>query len=400
VYLGIELGSTRIKGVLLDENKRVVQTAGYTWESTLADGYWTYSLDEVWTGFNSVFSQFDQSKISAMGVSAMMHGYLAFDKDGKLLTPFRTWKNENTAAAAKKLTELFNFNIPLRWSVAHLYQCILDGEAHVKDIDFVTTLAGYVHWKLTGEKAIGIGDASGMFPITDGAYDPVMVTRFEKLTGIDITKVFPKILVAGENAGYYKNIPMCPPEGDAGTGMVATNSTEERTGNVSAGTSVFAMVVLEKPLNNHYPQIDIVTTPWGKPVAMVHANECCSLIDPWVKLFGAAARTLGAEFSDAELFDKMYEIALTDSKLGTFMREKLELACAELKAGLSILTKQENVVIDKLIGHGGYFKSGNAGKMIMSETLGIPIELQDTAGEGGAFGMAMLARLARLKTRN
>jgi len=414
-YLGIELGSTRIKGVIIDGERNVLASASHSWESTMVDGYWSYSLDEVWSGLRDVTAQLRDwmSDVQAMGVSAMMHGYLAFDADGVLLTPFRTWKNVNTAEAAAALSSLFKFNIPLRWSIAHLYQAILDNEPHTRDVAFVTTLAGYVHWQLTGERVLGVGDASGMFPI-DGilpfrggagvGYTPRMVEQFREPTGVDITQIFPRILIAGESAGTVTahgaellgvpvGLPMCPPEGDAGTGMVATDSTEPRSGNVSAGTSVFAMTVLERPLSGYYPNIDIVTTPWALPVAMVHANECTSLIDPWIELFGEAARLLGAEFDDAELFTKLYESALGTGTLAAFMHGKLTDAVTELRDGLQILTERECVRIDYLTGHGGYFKSGKAGQRIMSDALGIPIRLLANASEGGAFGMAVLASL-------
>ncbi|GHV04696.1 ATPase [Clostridia bacterium] len=390
--LGIELGSTRIKAVVIDANRNVIKSAAHSWESRLENGYWTYSLDDVWTGLRDVVSRLDGIQVDALGVSAMMHGYLVFDTHGELLVPFRTWKNTNTTVAASTLSGLFNFNIPERWSVAHLYQAILNGEEHVKNIAFITTLAGYVHWKLTGRKVLGIGDASGMFPIENGGYNSEMVTKFKQLTGIDWSSIAPQILKAGEDAGMYKNIPLCPPEGDAGTGMVATSAIAPRTGNVSAGTSVFAMVVLERPLKSHYPGIDIVTTPWGLPVAMVHANECCSLIDPWVRLFGAAANLLGAEFETGELFAKLYESALdTNGEIGKFMREKLALAVSELRNGMKILTEKEEVRLDYLAGHGGYFKSGKAGQAVMSEMLGIPVKLVEQSAEGGAFGCALLA---------
>jgi sugar (pentulose or hexulose) kinase len=364
---------------------------------------WTYSLDSVWYGIRDCAAQNDSSDVSALGISAMMHGYLAFDKDGELLAPFRTWRNTNTERAAKELTELFKFNIPLRWSIAHLYQAILDNEPHVADIAFVTTLAGYIHWQLTGEKVIGIGDASGMFPIKNGNYDHEMVDKFKELTNVDIFEIFPKVLIAGERAGTLnsfgagllgvaENTPLCPPEGDAGTGMVATNSTAPRTGNVSAGTSVFAMVVLEKPLENVYPAIDIVTTPTGEPVAMVHCNECTAKIDPWIKLFGEAFELFGFPTDKGELYQKLYETALGDSKLSEFMRDLLVSAVRDLADGMKLLTEKENVKIDSLTGHGGFFKSGKAGRVIMSETLGIPIELIDNSSEGGAFGMAILAK--------
>jgi sugar (pentulose or hexulose) kinase len=389
--LGIEFGSTRIKGVLLDDNRRVAQSGAHDWENRMENGYWTYSLDEVWAGARSLVSQLDTSGVTAAGVSAMMHGYLVFDKNGELLTPFRTWRNTNTEAAAAKLTELFNFNIPLRWSVAHLYQAILDGEEHVKDIDHITTLAGYVHWTLTGERVLGIGDASGMFPIENGGYNAKFVRQFKELTGVDWTKIAPKVLKGGECAGTYKGIPLCPPEGDAATGMVATNSIAPRTGSVSAGTSIFAMTVLEKPLEKLHREIDIVTTPAGDDVAMIHCNECTVKIDPWIELFGEAFSLMGLYCPKSDLFSKLYEASLGDGKLAEFMRGVLESAVRDLADGMKILTDQEGVKITNLAGHGGYFGSGEAGRIIMSRTLDIPVTISETAAEGGAWGIALLA---------
>jgi sugar (pentulose or hexulose) kinase len=305
--LGIELGSTRIKAVIIDEHHKPIASGSFDWENTLEDGVWTYSLDAVWAGIQSAVRDFPPlNTVSAIGISAMMHGYLVFDKNDFLhpLVPFRTWRNTSTEQAAKELTTLFGFNIPQRWSVAHLYQAILNGEEHVKDISYITTLAGYVHWKLTGRKVLGIGDASGMFPVENGAYNAKMITKFQKLTGINWLDIAPQILKAGEAAGTYKGIPLCPPEGDAGTGMVATNSISERSGNVSAGTSIFAMLVLEKPLSTVYTEIDIVTTPSRKPVAMVHCNECTVKIDPWVNLFGEAFELFGFEYDKNEVISK------------------------------------------------------------------------------------------------
>ena len=393
--LGIELGSTRIKGVLIDESRRFIQSGIYNWENRLENGYWTYPLGEVWTGIKNVISQLDEpldiSQFAAVGISAMMHGYLVFDKNGELLVPFRTWRNTNTEAAALKLTELFGFNIPLRWSVAHLYQAILNGEEHTEKIDYITTLAGYVHWKLTGEKVLGICDASGMFPILNGAYNPQYVKLFQNLTGINWPQIAPKILKAGEYAGAYRGISFCPPEGDAGTGMTATNSVAPRTGNVSAGTSIFAMVVLEKPLSKVYPEIDILSTPSGSDVAMAHYNECTSKIDPWINLFAEAFEFMGVKVSRDELFKRLYESALGETKLSRFMRKLLTDAVGELVKGVNILAEHESVRINSFAGHGGFFKSGTAGQTILSELLGVPVSLTDTAAEGGAWGMALLA---------
>lgn len=410
--MGIELGSTRIKAVVINENRKIIASGSHNWESQLIDGHWTYSLEDVQTGLRDAVSKlsmgFDQ--LSTVGLSAMMHGYLVFDKDDNLLVPFRTWKNTTTSEAADKLTELFNFNIPERWSVAHLYQAFLNNEEHVKDITFITTLAGYSHWKLTGEKVIGICDASGMFPIKDKNWDPEFVEKFRSLTDIDWSSIAPKVLLAGQNAGHitatgwqylFDETPslcpssyiLCPPpEGDAGTGMVSCNAVAPRTGNVSAGTSIFAMIVLDKPLKNLHKEVDIVTTPDGRDVAMVHYNECTSKIDPWIKLFGEAFDLFDVTVDSSELFHKLYEVALKGgTKLSEFMREVISSAVSDLANGMRILTVEEQVKVEKLAGHGGLFKSGNAGKQIMSEMLGIPIELSETAAEGGAWGIALLA---------
>ncbi len=410
--MGIELGSTRIKAVVIDEDRKVIADGSHSWESRLVGGHWTYSLEDVQSGLRDAVSELSASncQLSTVGVSAMMHGYLVFDGDDNLLAPFRTWKDTTTGEAAEKLTELFNFNIPERWSVAHLYQAILDHEEHVKDIAFITTLAGYVHWKLTGEKVIGIGDASGMFPIKDKKWNPEYIDKFKGLTGIDWSSIAPKILVAGQNAGsltadgkeylFGKSSGLCPassilcppPEGDAGTGMVSCNAIAPGTGNVSAGTTIFAMVVLDKPLKNLHREVDLVTTPDGRDVAMVHYNECTSKIDPWIKLFGEAFDLLGVAVDSGELFRKLYEVALeSGTKLSEFMRGVLTSAVSDLAGGMRILTEEEKVKVEKLAGHGGFFKSGNAGKQIMSEMLGIPIELSETAAEGGAWGIALLA---------
>jgi sugar (pentulose or hexulose) kinase len=410
--LGLELGSTRIKAVVIDENRKVIAGGSHNWESQLDDGYWTYSLDDAVSGLRDAVSQLADTKfqLTAVGVSAMMHGYLAFDKDDNLLVPFRTWKNTTTGEAAEKLTELFNFNIPERWSVAHLYQAILNEEEHVRDIAFITTLAGYVHWKLTGEKVIGICDASGMFPVKDQNWNPEFVEKFKSLTGIDWPSIAPEILLAGQNAGtltsegrqylFGELSNLCPssrilcppPEGDAGTGMVSCNAVAPKTGNVSAGTSIFAMVVLDEPLKRLHREIDIVTTPDGRDVAMVHYNECTSKIDPWIKMFGEAFDLFRLPVDRGELFSKLYEVALEGgTKLAEFMHEVIASAVSDLANGMKILTEEEQVKVEKLAGHGGFFKSGSAGKQIMSEMLGIPIELSETAAEGGAWGIALLA---------
>lgn len=422
MFLGIELGSTRIKGIVLNDKFKTVASGSYIWKTDLKDGYWTYDLKEVWMGMGQVIeqirTQIDLIKIESMGISAMMHGFLPFDSKDNLLTPFRTWKNVNTEVAAKELSKLFKFNIPLRWSIAHYHQALLDHEPYVKDIAYFTTLAGYVHYVLTGQNVLGIGDASGMFPISSIGqdYDDVMLKQYRELTNIDIKAKLPKIVKVGEDAGSLtktgaqlldplgrlrQGILFAPPEGDAQTGMVSTNATRPKTGNVSAGTSVFSMIVLERPLSTYYPEIDIVQTPQGDAVAMVHANECTSLIDPWIELFGEVATKFGAPIRRDQLFEQLYEVALDQSSnLGRFMKQKLTEAIEGLKEGMDILTKQEHVKIDYLKGQGGYFKTASAGRLIMSETLNIPIRLLDTAGEGGPWGMAILSAYRYIKQKS
>ncbi len=457
-YLGIELGSTRIKAVLIDKAHSPVATGSHTWENRLEDGMWTYSLDDIWTGICDCYAKLAadvQDKygmklntVGAIGVSAMMHGYMAFDKDGRQLVPFRTWRNTITGEASEKLTELFGFAIPQRWSIAHLYQAILNGEEHVKDLSFHTTLAGYIHWKLTGEKVLGIGDASGMFPIDDATrqYDKHMLAQFDALIADKkypwtLTDILPGILPAGEQAGTLSEqgallldptgtlgagVPMCPPEGDAGTGMVATNSVRRRTGNVSAGTSVFAMIVLEKPLSKVYPEVDMVTTPSGDAVAMVHCNNCLGDLDAWVKLLGEAGQLLGARFDTKTLYSKLLTSALeadadcggllsynyisgehvtgfhegrplfmrmpeAQFSLSNFMRTHLYSACASLKIGMKILLEKEGAALDSITGHGGFFKDAYVGQRIMAAAMGAPVTVMATAGEGGPWGIAILA---------
>lgn len=454
-YLGIELGSTRIKAVLIGEDFAPVASGSHDWESHQEGGYWTYSLDEIWSGLRDSYKnlaedyhqKFDQelTTVGAIGISAMMHGYMAFDKTGELLTPFRTWRNTTTGRAAGKLTELFGFNIPQRWSVAHLYQAMLNGEEHVPKIDYLTTLAGYLHWKLTGERVLGVGDASGMFPIdsADMDYDSAMLAKFDRLTASQPwhpRDIFPKVLKAGENAGFLTKegaklldpcgklqagIPLCPPEGDAGTGMTATNAVAERTGNVSAGTSIFAMAVLEKPLKGCYPEIDMVTTPTGRPVAMVHCNNCTSDLDAWVGLFRQFAGAIGADVSKPKAYDTLYELALSGDpdcgglvnfnyfagepvtgldqgaplflrkpggmSLQNFMRAQLSSTMAALKIGMDILFENERVTLDKLMGHGGLLKTPVVGQRLMAGAMNTPVTVMETAGEGGPYGMALLA---------
>ena len=449
--LGIELGSTRIKAVLIDEKHRPIASGDFEWENQLKDGIWTYPMDLVHEGLRTCFANLkadvkakygvELTTVGALGVSAMMHGYLPFDANGKQLAEFRTWRNTITGQAAEKLTALFGFNIPQRWSIAHLYQAILNGEAHVKDIAFLTTLAGYIHWQLTGQKVMGVGEASGMFPIDSKTldYDEGMLQKFHALTGIDLRAILPRVLPAGASGGTLTEagarfldptgalqacIPVAPCEGDAGTGMVATNSVRVRTGNVSAGTSDFAMIVTDKPLGVHR-EIDMVTTPDGLPVAMVHCNNCTSDINAWVNLFGEYSALMGQPVDKGRLFTKLFEAALDGDKdcggllsynyfsgegvtdldkgrplflrtpdarftLSNFMRTHLLSALATLKIGLDILTQNEQVEIDKLYGHGGFFKTPGVGQRLLSAAVGAPVSVMETAGEGGPYGMALL----------
>ena len=438
--LGIEFGSTRIKAVLVGEDSTPLASGGYRWENQYVDGIWTYSLDEIWKGLQASYAEMAAevkkeygvtiTKIGAIGFSAMMHGYMAFDKDNKLLVPFRTWRNTITEEAAKKLTQEFNYNIPQRWSIAHLYQAILNKEEHVKDISYLTTLAGFIHWQLTGEKVLGVGDASGMFPIDNKTkqYDADMVKKFDALTascgfGWKLEDILPKVLVAGENAGTLtaegaklldtsgnleSGILVCPPEGDAGTGMTATNSVAKRTGNVSAGTSVFAMIVLDKELESVHEEIDLVTTPTGDLVAMVHCNNCTSDINAWAEVFDQFAKSVNINLDRDVLFDTLFEKALDgDPDCGglmgynyfsgepNFMRMQLYTAVGALKYGLDILFQKENVKVDKMFGHGGFFKTKDAGQKVMSAAMNAPVTVMKTAGEGGAWGIAVLAMFAK-----
>ena len=399
-YLGIELGSTRIKAVLINEKRAVIASGSHTWENKLKSGYWTYELDDVWEGIASAISEIksELKDVKAIGVSAMMHGYLPFDEKGEALVEFRTWRNENTRVAAGILSEDFDFNIPLRWSIAHLYQAILDKESHVERISFTTTLAGYVHWRLTGEKVLGIGDASGMFPVLNQNYNTSYIKIFDKKTRLKTNALLPKILLAGEPAGALNDFgakllglpigtPFCPPEGDAGTGMVATNAIKPREGNVSAGTSIFAMMVLEKPLLKRRPEVDIVSTPDGRDVAMLHINECTVKIDPQIELFGEALKLFGFSVSKSELYQKLYETQ--GGKLGAHMQGLLRAAVDGLADGIKTLKTEEGLKIEKLKGHGGFFASGDAGRRVLSEALGIPIEV--VSETGGPYGMAILS---------
>lgn len=456
--LGIELGSTRIKAVLIAENHVPIASGSHEWENLYENGVWTYHLGDVWAGLQDAFRSLRADvktrygvplqTTGAIGFSAMMHGYMAFDKNGGLLVPFRTWRNTITGQAAEQLTQLFQFNIPQRWSIAHLCQAILNGETHINEIDHLTTLAGYVHWKLTGQKVLGVGEASGMFPIDSATndWDKDRLALFnaqlaEKNIAWKLEDILPKVLVAGENAGTLTaegaqlldpvgelkaGISLCPPEGDAGTGMVATNSVAARTGNVSAGTSVFAMIVLEKPLSRLYPEIDMVTTPTGKPVAMVHSNNCTSDLNAWVGLFEEFTHALGMEVSQSTLFETLYQQALkADADAGgllaynyvsgehltyfeegrplfvrtpesrftlaNFMRAHLFSSLGALKIGMDILFEQEKVGLDQILGHGGFFKTPQVGQKMMAAALNVPVSVMSTAGEGGAWGMALLA---------
>lgn len=455
--LGIELGSTRIKAVLIDLKHGVLATGGHNWENRFEGGYWTYSLDEVWDGIRACYRELKQSvkerygetliTFGAIGVSGMMHGYLAFDSADRLLTPFRTWRNGTAEKAAEKLTEVFNFKIPARWSIAHLYQAASDGEAHVKDVAGINTLAGYVHYMLTGKRVLGTGEASGMFPIgADGNYDRAMLGKFDALPeiskyGLRAVTLLPAILPAGERAGelsaegallldpegdLVSGIPLCPPEGDAGTGMVATNSVRVGTGNVSAGTSVFSMLVLEKGFDRVHPEIDMVTTPAGDPVAMVHCNNFTSEINAWVSLFGEFAELIGAETDKNELYEKLFKKALTGDadcggvitynylsgehitgveagrpltlrttesrfNLANFMRSQLYSSLATLKIGLDILLKEEHARIDSVQGHGGIFKTEGVMQRFFAAAFNALVTVSATANEGGPWGMALLA---------
>ncbi len=456
--LGIELGSTRIKAVLNDENNRPIAQGSHEWENRLENGVWTYHIEDVWTGLADCYADLagdvkaqygtDITKLAAIGFSAMMHGYVTCTEAGDLLVPFRTWRNTITGEAAEALTKEFGYNIPQRWSIAHLYQAILNGEPHVKDIKYLTTLAGYLHWQLTGQRVMGVGEASGMFPIdiATGDFNNGMIAKFDALTAAKgypwkLRDILPKVLTAGDDAGKLTaegakkldasgllaaGIPLCPPEGDAGTGMVATNSVALRTGNVSAGTSVFAMVVLEKELSKVYPIIDLVTTPSGKLVGMVHCNNCTSDINAWVSLLAEFAETIGAKVNKGDLYTTLFNKALEgdpdcggllsynyfsgesvtgfdegrlvfartpDAKftLANFMRTHIYSALATLKYGCDVMFKDEGVKVDTMYGHGGLFKTKGVGQGILAAAINAPVSVMETAGEGGAWGMAILA---------
>ncbi|MBR1547977.1 MAG: FGGY-family carbohydrate kinase [Prevotella sp.] len=459
--LGIEFGSTRIKAVLIDQQNKPIAQGAHEWENQLVDGLWTYSIDMIWQGLQDCYAQLQADvrrlydceieQLAAIGFSAMMHGYMAFDKKEQILVPFRTWRNTNTGRAARELSELFGYNIPLRWSISHLYECILEDDEHVKDIDYLTTLAGYVHWQLTGQRVLGVGDASGMIPVDPATktYDATMVEKFDRLVAPKgypwrLLDILPKTLCAGEQAGVLTEegarrldvsgrlkagIPVCPPEGDAGTGMVATNAVKQRTGNVSAGTSSFSMIVLERPLSRPYEMIDMVTTPDGSLVAMVHCNNCTSDINAWVGLFKEYQQLLGVPVDMNELYGRLFNKALEGDadcggllsynyvsgepvtgleegrplfvrsaadrfSLANFMRAHLYGAIGVLKLGNDILLKEEHVRVDRITGHGGYFKTAGVGQRMLAAALNSPISVMETAGEGGAWGIALLAGYA------
>lgn len=455
--LGIEFGSTRIKAVLIDQENKPIAQGSHTWENQLEDGLWTYSIEAIWAGVQDCYadlranvkSQYgiEIENLAAIGISAMMHGYMAFNNKEEILVPFRTWRNTNTGKAAAELSELFVYNIPLRWSISHLYQAILNKEEHVKDITFFTTLAGYVHWQITGEKVLGIGDASGMLPIDPETknYSAEMIKKFDKLVAPygyswKLTDILPKVLLAGENAGCLTEegakkldvsghlkagVPVCPPEGDAGTGMVATNAVKQRTGNVSAGTSSFSMIVLEKDLSKPYEMIDMVTTPDGSLVAMVHCNNCTSDLNAWVNLFKEYQELMGMPVDMDEIFGKLYNHALTGDadcgglisynyfsgepvtgltegrplfvrtagdkfNLANFMRAHLYASVGVLKIGNDILFNEEKIKVDRITGHGGLFRTKGVGQRVLAAAINSPISVMETAGEGGAWGIALL----------
>ena len=458
--LGIEFGSTRIKAVLIDDTYHTIAAGDYGWASHLEDGLWSYSQEEIWTGLQTAYAALAKdvenaygeklTRVGRIGFSAMMHGYLAFDKNGELLVPFRTWQNTNTSEAHEKLSELFQYNIPERWSIAHLYQAVLNDEEHIGKVDFFTTLAGYVHWKLTGKKVLGVGDASGMFPIdpTTHTYETEFIEKFNAIPEVaaqpwKLADLLPEPLVAGTPAGtlteegaklldptgtLQPGIAFAPPEGDAGTGMVATNSVRVRTGNVSAGTSIFAMVVLEHKLERLHPEVDLVTTPAGDLAGMSHANNFTSDLNAWVGLFGQFAAAIGTPVDAGTLYGTLFRAAIADDvdsncgglinypfrsgeflaglpegrplfargpearmSLGNFMRAQLFSAFSPVKIGMDVMTKDEGVAVDSLVGHGGIFTTPKVAQKILAAAFNTPIKVMSTAAEGGAWGMAVLA---------
>jgi sugar (pentulose or hexulose) kinase len=464
-FLGIELGSTRIKSVLIDEDYKPVASGGYGWENRLENGIWTYNLEDAWIGLRASFQDLNRAveakygilleKVGAIGISGMMVGYLVFDRDGRQLTPFRTWRNTITEEASRRLTDLFKFNIPQRWSIAHLYQSMLNGERHVKDIAFLTALAGYIHWQLTGEKVVALGDASGILPVDQRTcdYDARMVEQFNQLLpdfGISwkLPDILPQARLAGTDAGVLTEagaklldpsgklqpgIPLCPPEGDGITGMVATNSVAPGTANISAGTSIFTLIILNEMIENVHPDIEFLATPEGRPAAMVHASTCTSDLDAWVGLFREFKDLLGADVDDSRLFEVLYNAGLEGEPdaggllaynylagehltrfeegrplfvrhpnsrftLANFMRAHLYAALATFRVGLDHLLIQEGVKITRVLGHGGFFKTEGVGQRIMAAVMNAPVSVMETAGEGGAWGIAVLA--AYLRQRN
>lgn len=455
-YLGIEFGSTRIKAILIDDKYKAIASGSHDWENHFENGYWTYSLDDIHNGLKKCYESLREdisekyntypASFGAIGISAMMHGYMAFDEEGRLLTPFRTWRNTTTKQASDELTELFGFNIPQRWSIAHLYQAMLNDDEHVKEISYITTLAGYIHYLLTGRLEVGIGEASGMFPVRNGAYDTEMLDKFNNIAKESgykwrLEEILPEIRTAGQKGAFLTEdsaelldssgklcgmIPICPPEGDAGTGMTATNSVRCNTGNVSAGTSVFAMLVLENNLKNVHREIDIVTTPQGDPVAMVHCNNCCGELDSWVNMFGEFAQLSGLDIDKSDLYESLYKQSLKgdddcggitaynyisgehivgiengkpmyfrtkNSKfnLSNFIRAQLYSSIASLKYGMDILFDSENVKASKFIAHGGLFKVKGVAQQFLANALNTPVCVTENSGEGGAYGMALLA---------
>ncbi len=462
--LGIELGSTNIKAVLIGADHEVLATGSHAWENQFVDRLWTYSEQAIWGGLQSAVAALmadvrarygrDLTTVGGLGVSAMMHGYLAFDAEGSLLVPFRTWRNTNTEAAAAELTEELGFNFPLRWSASHLYQAVLDDEPHLADVDFITTLAGYVHWRLTGRKVLGVGDASGMFPIDPATsnYDAAMLARFGEMVaarrpGLDAAALLPEVLVAGEHAGLLTEdgaelldptetlmpgATTCPPEGDAGTGMVATNAVAPRTGNISAGTSIFAMVVLEHPLATVHEELDIVTTPGGDLVAMVHCNNGASELGTWAGVFGEFAAAIGSDADMNAVFGALFAAALEGEAdgggllaynylagepitglaegrplvvrtpgsrltLANFMRTQLYGAFGTLSLGMNVL-HGEGVELDSMFAHGGMFRTAGVAQRLLAAAIGAPVTVGDTASEGGAWGIAVLAEYERVRS--
>jgi sugar (pentulose or hexulose) kinase len=462
--LGIEFGSTRIKAIIVDSKNKSIASGNFDWNNKNIDDIWCYESDEILKGMRVCYNNLKESVLKeygvrlhtfkAIGISAMMHGIIAVDKNNKLITPFRTWRNNITSVESKELTQLFDYPIPQRWTIAHLYKLIKEG-VDLTQLDYASTLSGYVHRLLTNEKKLGIGDASGMFPIEDNDYKKDSLNKFDKILSengysFSIKDIFPKVLVCSELAGtltkegallldssgeLVEGIPFCPPEGDAETGMVATNSVAPRCGNVSAGTSVFSMVVLEKPLSKNYDKLDLVTTPEGYSVAMAHSNNCTSEYDSWISLFKEMIGDLNLNVTTPELYDYLLNKALEGSKnckglltypyvsgehgtgfsegrpmvikndikefnLATFMRAELFSSLCAMRVGLDILFEEEGVSIDKIVGHGGFFKTMNVGGLIMSAATHNKVEVLDDAGEGGAFGIAILASYVVNKKAN